>query len=59
MFFDSNLDIDEIVYYCLHREKIVDICSRIGTVYSYDNKDIEDNNKGEVIELERFKKRRK
>lgn len=59
MFFDSSLDIDEIVYYCLHKEKIVDICSRMNRVYSYDYKDIEDNKKCEVINLNSIKKRRK
>jgi len=53
MFFDNKLDIDEIVYYCLYKEKIVDICSRLKSVYTYDNKDIEDNNKCEVIRFRR------
>lgn len=59
MFFDNNLDIDEIVYYCLYKEKIVDICSRMNHVYSYDSKDIEDNNKCKVIEFDCIKKKRK
>ena len=59
MFFDSSLDIDEIVYYCLYKEKIVDICSRMNMVYSYEYKDIEDNKKCEVIKFDSIKKRRK
>lgn len=59
MFFDERIDVNEIVYYCLNREKVVDICSRIKTSYSYDNKDIEDNKKCEVIKFDSIKKLRK
>lgn len=53
MFFDNKLDIDEIVYYCLYREKVVDICSWKNTVYSYDYEDKDDNKKCEVIKFRR------